>query len=567
MALPIQTIRLFVFLRTIVLSAEANPAAGPHPHPTRGWSRGLEWIGVGPVLQGLLIMRCCRAVSFLALGAGLATALPAVGAEPDDSARLVRQLGSLHFAERQSASQALEQKGAPALDALRRGTQSPDLEVRRRAEEILRRIERQLESTRLLTPRRVHLTYRDVSLSDALADFNKKTGFELRIEGDKAAWAGRKLTLDTGDVTVWEAFAQFSREAGLVEHSLTGGTTSTTKTDAVANMEAELRLLAVRQARVQKLIAGLDGQEGLPDSGPFVLAMVSGKTPALPMCTTGGLRVRALTRATPGWGQTKGTEELTCTLDIAPEPGMAWVGLFDVQVRKAIDDRKQELAPAASADEAPAIPYFVPAPILARRKPQMGLDVYAANDVASSPAQQVDVKVRAGKEQSRCLAELRGVLVGQMQTPPEALLSLPNILQATGKSAQTVDGSSVKVLEVRRESDGEVHVQIELFSVPRAESMPFPARQQLNRLVVWNATASNRPAPRDLCLRDAAGKDFRAVRQSVDQMQFNGQGLVYSVTLHFHPNPGQGAPDRLVLMGRRQVLVEAPFTLHNIPLP
>jgi hypothetical protein len=54
-------------------------------------------------------------------------------------ARLVRQLGSDDFDEREAASRGLEALGRAALPALHRAVRSPDLEVRRRARDLRRR--------------------------------------------------------------------------------------------------------------------------------------------------------------------------------------------------------------------------------------------------------------------------------------------------------------------------------------------------------------------------------------------------------------------------------------------
>jgi sulfatase modifying factor 1 len=79
------------------------------------------------------------AVAVAAWSAGLAAET-----EAERIDRLIRQLGSDSFAQREEAGKALEAVGTPALDALRKAAAgSEDLEVRRRAgrlvEEVLRR--------------------------------------------------------------------------------------------------------------------------------------------------------------------------------------------------------------------------------------------------------------------------------------------------------------------------------------------------------------------------------------------------------------------------------------------
>jgi uncharacterized protein (TIGR03067 family) len=54
---------------------------------------------------------------------------------------LIRQLGSSQFAEREAASRRLEAIGETALEALRKAAKSNDVEVRRRAEQVIEAIE------------------------------------------------------------------------------------------------------------------------------------------------------------------------------------------------------------------------------------------------------------------------------------------------------------------------------------------------------------------------------------------------------------------------------------------
>jgi hypothetical protein len=71
--------------------------------------------------------------------------LPQASSEPatdsDEIDRLVRQMGSDSFTERQKASKTLEAIGEPALEALREAAGSSDAEVRRRATELVHTIE------------------------------------------------------------------------------------------------------------------------------------------------------------------------------------------------------------------------------------------------------------------------------------------------------------------------------------------------------------------------------------------------------------------------------------------
>jgi hypothetical protein len=60
--------------------------------------------------------------------------------------RLIHQLGSDEFTQREAASRALDRAGEAALPALRKALASPDPDVRRRAGELVKRIEARLRA-------------------------------------------------------------------------------------------------------------------------------------------------------------------------------------------------------------------------------------------------------------------------------------------------------------------------------------------------------------------------------------------------------------------------------------
>src|SRR5262245_24929432 len=117
----------------------------------------------------------------LILISGLSVGAPAVAAEaaapptgPRQIDKLITQLGSARFKEREAATQALDAAGAAALPALERAARGQDPEVCRRAEGLAHEIHKRLETAELLKPKLVHLAYTDTPLADAIADLAKK---------------------------------------------------------------------------------------------------------------------------------------------------------------------------------------------------------------------------------------------------------------------------------------------------------------------------------------------------------------------------------------------------------
>src|SRR5205823_6578585 len=142
---------------------------------------------------------------------------PAGKADEGVAERLVRQLGGRKYSEREAAARQLEALGEPALPALRRAISTAELEVRRRAESLIVRIEQRAEATRLLAGKRVRLLHKDRPLLQAVEDLAARTGFALRIDEEAAGLEERRLTLDTGQTSPWDALRQFCLKTGLSE--------------------------------------------------------------------------------------------------------------------------------------------------------------------------------------------------------------------------------------------------------------------------------------------------------------------------------------------------------------
>ena len=137
--------------------------------------------------------------------------------DADKIAKLVAQLGSDNFDEREKASADLEAAGDSAFDALHVALKSTDEEVRKRAEVLIGKIEKRRESADALKPKHVHLVCKDTPLTEAVEDLKKQTGYKIVLSDPENKLKDRKVTLDTGDMTFWQALDQFCDKAGLQE--------------------------------------------------------------------------------------------------------------------------------------------------------------------------------------------------------------------------------------------------------------------------------------------------------------------------------------------------------------
>lgn len=131
-------------------------------------------------------------------------AFPALAADPPSIDKLIEQLGSRSFAERERATKALRERGPEALPAVRKALQSTDEEVRKRAESLVPA----LEIAEALLPKRITIKSEKMSVADALKEMAKQTGFKF----GPAAADNRSLSLDLKDVPFWDAMEEIGRQ-------------------------------------------------------------------------------------------------------------------------------------------------------------------------------------------------------------------------------------------------------------------------------------------------------------------------------------------------------------------
>ncbi len=497
-------------------------------------------------------MRASFLIVFLVIGIALSLTPSRGGsAEKIDPARvgeLVAQLGNDRFQEREDAARALDALGEAALPALRKATSSEDLEVQRRARELVRKIERRLETARLLQPQRIRLVYKDTPLPEAVADFAKKSGFPLALSPTPKA-SDRKITLDTGEVPFWEAYEQFCAKAGLVEQAPDAGTGQDASTRD-AEVRNHIRWLQARQ------LLDVKGYYAPSDQGgPVVL--VEGKPVALPTYHAGAVRIRALPPNTAVPGQMKGEGEALLALEVMCDPRLAWQELISLRVHQAIDDNFRPMKESV--------------PFLGGESHRTGgieelIIVERINEwTGATPgggSRRVPVRLKLPSRPSQQIKELHGTIAARVQGPVEPLMTIDNPLKAAGQSTNGPDGGFLKVIEAKREKNGQIKLRIQLKAPARngGWDMGVFANRRAARLMIMNGGLAMAGGFTDLALLDAKGRQFQQV--GANPTGANGEDL----DLVFQPAERMMEPAKLVYTGRREAIIEVPFTLKDIPL-
>ena len=131
---------------------------------------------------------------------------PAAAEDKSPPENLLEQLGSKDFAEREQAAKLLQARGPSVLAILRQGLNHSDAEVRRRVQALLP----PLEALVALEPKRVTLKADKQSLSAAIKEINKQTGYHLEFDGNDG---GKVYAFEMKGVPFWEALERLRRQS------------------------------------------------------------------------------------------------------------------------------------------------------------------------------------------------------------------------------------------------------------------------------------------------------------------------------------------------------------------
>jgi hypothetical protein len=481
----------------------------------------------------------------------LVLAFVASAEPPSDAAidRLIGQLGDTKYSTRDAATKSLLEIGEPALERLRKARTSTDAEVRRRSAQLVRQIEQRVEMAQLLAPSRVRLVLKETPLPDAVAELARKANVKIELKGDRAELAKKKVTLDTGDVSFWQAFDQLCRKVNLTEEP--------PPPDKSKPRSGVTGSIVIIGGAGMGRVAARDILKLPAEEEPKAIVLREGKPTDLPAALAGNVRVRILPADAYLPGKPRGENELLIGLEAKVEPRMVWKGVVGLRVSKALDDQGRQLADIT----------ILPKP---EAEPNRGGGVVVINQVRIDGSRPepgltgpIPLRLRKGTGTSKSLKELSGALIGVMQTAHEPLVAIDDILKAAGKSVKGEKAGVVKVVEVSNK-DGEVKMRLHVESPAASfdDGPPLPG----NMTVIINGEVQGQKKDSlsgiNFTLLDSKGKPLTLTKASDTGVR---AGSAREVELVFQSK--EQAPTKFIYSGRRTALVEVPFTLKDVPLP
>jgi len=529
-------------------------------------------------------MRAYSLLTVLIVGFGVVAffAFPSGAAEKPDReeiAKLVEQLGNGSFAEREKATEMLDAIGGPALEPLRNAIKEGDAEVQRRGEELIKKIEKRVEADNVLKPKTISLKFKDTPLNEAVDTINKKTGYSIQLHDPQRKLVNRRVTLEIGETSFWQAFDQFCEKAEVVEgnaQDLANQPIGAAKGGPGAGPNAP----AIRVYR---------GPGGMAAPSTNQITLIDGVPKNEGTFYAGAVRIRSLvgSKAQPDgvMPAARPEGELELPLQISPEPKLAWHGIARVRIDRAVDDFNQELVqetPQNDPNGDGTVEFINGGGGVIMRGSTRRMSYPGFPGAGST---QTGVRFKKGNKSSKSLREVKGVLAVVAQAEAQTLLTVDKVIKSSADDVfEFGDGGKVKVLKVAKNDEGQVDLQVEL-TVPTGvipAGTPIRAGRAMragggavfdtfkvshgNSPPTGSAKEATNGGYGGLNLLDDKGHAIPCVANSATFERLPDRTMRQVLAISFKGTKEQADVAKLVFNGSRQVTIEIPFELKNVPL-
>jgi hypothetical protein len=549
--------------------------------------------------------------------------------QSDRIERLVKQLGASKFADRERAQRELRAIGVPALDALKNAS-SDNGEKGRRARDLVVELQQQALIDQVLAPKKVRLNLKDTPVIDAVDELVRQSGYNIQIQGEVRGLVKRKVTLDTGATTFWQAFDQLCDKAGLVEIAVQAPNANPLQNDPrQAPGRQPFRpnpgRPGVPRIQQQKLVPGLlkvdngpavNGelvvfqaqvrpQGGMPDDEQFkqlqklldqqmqkMLEKLQQQLQHMQPGRPGQLQPlqqqqqQMLQQMLRQLQQLKQFQQLP-QMQIRPLPGLG--GRF----RAEPEPVEPEIRQINVKDGTPqTVPTAYVGALRLRLRPTDRVrkdEVSLVCDISVEP-RVPGFRASDGSRIQRALddhgQELTATLVNRLQ----AVRGVRGVVSVSEPilHVQLGNKESKAIKELRGQLNGVALARtdplIVVEDIFNAVGKTFKGaggsieilgvekkgdgEVQVQLRLESPAFEQNGTRAASLpSLVDAKGESYQVVQVPSRGRRTNGRVITQELTMLFKANPGQGDPSRLVLNGVRSVTVQLPFRFENVPLP
>jgi hypothetical protein len=398
----------------------------------------------------------------------------------------------------------------------------------------------------VFAPTKVHLKANGTPLAEVLRELSKQSQIRLQLAREPADLATRRVTLDTGATSFWEALDVVCRQAKV---SIRSGAVDVSAIEAPQAAGNVAWMVVTTAARADE-----------------TLVIQDGAPPAYPTAYLGAVRVRLVPDL---WGnRDRGAgEEYRWTLEVLSEPRVTWQEPPGFQFDPATG---LTLTPAAAnrAATAPAVNFAVAGGGAVRR---VGTELTAA--LRTVTRHELPVNIKSDGPAGQKVPELKGILAGKAQLAAETIAAVADVTKADAATAAGKDGAKLTVRDCQVNANGAVTLKVEVerpaAGGPVAGNVVAQQRIQIGGAVPANiAQVMNNLGGTDEKMRlfDTQDRPY-SISVSESSTSRNNGVVVANYTLDCQPVAPGAQPRKLELHGPRWVSVEGRFVLRDVPRP
>jgi hypothetical protein len=479
-------------------------------------------------------------------------------------AGLIEQLGSDKFTDREAAMRDLERIGARALEALRKASQGDSVEICRRAASLIKKIGKDITGREILRARQVRLRLKDTPLPEAVAELAKQSGYEIALDDPQGKLKKRKVTLDTGDATFWQAVDLLCRAGNVVEADEDGlrGIRWVVQEEANGgDLPAGAEEKPVGAGRTDDTkTAKLAGKQPAPAAeklypahDPGRMVLIDGKPAEDSVVYFGAARIRAIRhpRYTPA--KPARADENAIGLQFSLEPKRSWQRITSLRPIEAVDDQGQSLAVVTVPSAGLRMNYQGKTSVSVIGCEHghclfCGADAYTA------------LRLKKGEKPAKTVKEFKGTLTAEVYGPVTTLIPVDTLPEAVGKTFLSDIGDPLAVLEVVKGDENRITLKTALKIAADIETVDAIGATIGDPILGLPA----KKQPIEITLTDWHGNPVQTTRHAVSNRDDpKGFTQIHEWTFQL---PKDRSAVKVVISRLGQATIRVPFTLKNVPL-
>lgn len=466
-----------------------------------------------------------------------------------DAVKLVEQLGSGSFSEREEAEKKLDALGTPALSALKAALSSSDEEVKERAKTLIKKIEGRVQTENALKAPRITFNVRNVTLAEAVRDLSNRSGVRIMIARDPGTLSTRKVNIELGETTFWKAFDELCVQAKVGPRP--------SQWDPAIVQEDPNNPNAAMLARQRAMMMGNNNSQVFEEQ----IVLQEGETNKIPSATLGPIRLRVLPEP-----RAKETDAQKWRFEILGEPQINWLVAPKVIFEKAGEEKKYaEISINAPADD----PNNPNARFMRQQQQfqqqQFMMDAEFNRTGVRSITRNLsrhELPTTISWPEGLNVSDIKGRLKGTIESPMTVIMSsdTPDLEKEGPLASDKTRTVSIRNGSAKR-FDGTYDINFEIMT-------NLLDGDENQRNVGFSSRVSTfGQSSREIRIYDQKGREYELQNSGSSGTNSNGKTMTRTFRVTLRPPEGDSVPTKFEFWAPGKAEIDAPFVIQGVKKP